>query len=107
MHERLESFWHQRIDDVTELALRLHGLLAAIDEGHGNKHRTNAELIDTAIQLGKARRDLADCDTALQRAVKGTYGFCGHCGAAIEATRLESFPAAKLCASCQFWSRQG
>jgi RNA polymerase-binding transcription factor DksA len=107
MRDRLENFWRQRIDEVTELTVRVHDLQAAVDEGgRAGKDRAAGELTETEIQLAHARRGLADSDVALQRFAKGTYGFCGHCGGTVEQERLDSLPAARLCTSCQFWSLQ-
>ena len=33
MRDRLESFWRQRIKEVTELTVRMHDMQAAVDEG--------------------------------------------------------------------------
>ena len=107
MRDRLESFWRQRINEVTELTVRMHDMQAAVDEGaSADKDGAASGLAETETQLAHARRGLADSDAALQRFAKGTYGFCGHCGASIEQHRLEILPAAKLCTSCQFWSLQ-
>jgi RNA polymerase-binding transcription factor DksA len=107
MRDRLEGVWRQRIKEVTELTVRMHDMQAAVDVGAGADKATAAsELAETELQLAHARRGLADSDAALQRFAKGTYGFCGHCGASIEEERLDTFPAAKLCMSCQFWSLQ-
>lgn len=107
MRNRLENSWRQRINEVTELTVRMHDLQAAVGTGgRPDQDRAAAELTDTEIQLAHARRDLADCDAALQRFAKGTYGFCGHCGGSIAQERLDTLPSAKLCSSCQFWSLQ-
>jgi RNA polymerase-binding transcription factor DksA len=105
MRDRLENFWRQQINEVTELTVRVHDLQAAVDDGgRAGKDRAAGELTDTEIRLADARRGLADSDVALQRFAKGTYGFCGHCGGTIEQERLDALPAVKLCTSCQFWS---
>jgi RNA polymerase-binding transcription factor DksA len=107
MRDRLEHFWRQRINEITELTVRVHDLQATVDDGgRAGKDRAAGELTDTEIRLVQARRGLADSDAALQRFAKGTYGFCGHCGGSIEEERLDTLPAAKLCTSCRFWSLQ-
>lgn len=47
------------------------------------------------------RSELADIKQALGRLHNGNYGVCIDCGAAIGYARLEAYPTAKRCLSCQ------
>jgi len=105
LRERLELLWRQQVGEVTSLTLRLHDARAALDGKLADDKAVAAVLTVMERQLELARRELAEHDAALQRFTKGTYGFCGHCGASIAEDRLASLPATRLCASCQFWSR--
>jgi DnaK suppressor protein len=110
LHKRLERLWRQRVDEVTELTVRLHDRRARVDadEGDGNDGvPAGLELAEIESQLEAARVGLSEADAALQRVLKGTYGFCGHCGGTIATERLAASPVARLCSSCQFWSRSG
>jgi RNA polymerase-binding transcription factor DksA len=106
MPEGLESLWRHRINDVTELTVRVHDLRTAIDEAPINRDRVIVDLTEAEARLAFARRGLADSDAALQRFARGTYGFCGHCEASIEPDRLAVQPDTKLCGSCLLWSGQ-
>ena len=44
---------------------------------------------------------LEEVEAALQRLKDGSYGECAHCGKDISAARLEAFPYAELCITCQ------
>ncbi|MFA5315868.1 MAG: TraR/DksA C4-type zinc finger protein [Dehalococcoidales bacterium] len=44
---------------------------------------------------------LVEIDHALDKLEKGTYGFCDHCGEAIDPARLEALPQASLCLKCK------
>ena len=47
------------------------------------------------------RSELADIKQALARMHNDNYGICIDCGAAIGYARLEAYPTAKRCLSCQ------
>lgn len=44
---------------------------------------------------------LEEVEAALQRLKDGSYGKCARCGKDISAARLEAFPHAELCITCQ------
>ena len=48
--------------------------------------------------LEQVESELADVEHALKRLDDGTYGVCEVCGEPINPRRLESSPAARLCA---------
>lgn len=45
--------------------------------------------------------EIGDIEAALQRIAHGTYGLCIRCGENISPERLEAWPTAKRCLSCQ------
>jgi RNA polymerase-binding transcription factor DksA len=51
-----------------------------------------------ASTLEQVEAELADVEHALKRLDVGTYGVCEVCGEPISPRRLESSPAARLCA---------
>jgi len=51
-----------------------------------------------AFILEQVDAELADVERALRRLDDGTYGVCEACGEPISPARLESSPAARLCA---------
>lgn len=108
LHKRLKRLWRQRVDEVTHLTVRLHDLRARIEAnmgGGGDAQLAGLGLKELEAQLEATRAGLSEADAALQRVVKGTYGFCGHCGETIATERLAASPVARLCGSCQFWSQ--
>jgi RNA polymerase-binding transcription factor DksA len=105
LRERLEQLWRHQVDEVTEWTIRLHDTRAALGQVPADHARVAAELATIEAHLEAARREFVELDGALARFAKGSYGFCGHCGDSVAANRLASLPSARLCASCQFWSR--
>jgi RNA polymerase-binding transcription factor DksA len=98
--------WRQQVEEVTEVTIRLHDARAEADRASVDGARINLDLGMIEAQLEASRRQLLECDAALARFAKGTFGYCGHCGKNIDAARLASMPATPVCASCQFWSRR-
>ena len=56
---------------------------------------------ETATQLGKRSRVLAEIDRSLHAINDGTYGLCIDCEEPISLKRLETIPWAPRCLSCQ------
>lgn len=54
-----------------------------------------------AATVDRLKNDLYEVSRALERIEKGTYGICKSCGEKIEEERLEAFPTATTCLSCQ------
>ena len=54
----------------------------------------------SAAPEGRRQQDIKKIDAALKRLDEGEYGDCLKCGEAIAPGRLESDPAAPLCAAC-------
>ncbi len=68
----------------------------------GRLSRMNAlqmQAMSAALE-GRRQQDLKKIDAALERLDEGEYGHCLKCGEAIAPGRLESDPAAPLCAAC-------
>jgi DnaK suppressor protein len=108
LHKRLEGLWRQQVEEVTDLTVRLHDARAAVEAISGDdkdRQFARVELEVIEARLATTRVGLSEADAALQREVKGTYGICGHCGGNIAPERLAASPVARLCGSCQFWSR--
>jgi DnaK suppressor protein len=51
--------------------------------------------------LGRAEREIADIDRALERIERRSYGLCDDCDRAIPLERLEAIPMALTCIECQ------
>lgn len=70
---------------------------------------TDAGDISTANQLSEVsnaevardRAELRDIVAAEARIAAGTYGNCIDCGVAVPLARLQAYPTAKRCISCQ------
>ena len=57
------------------------------------------QAMSAALEV-RRQQDLKKIEAALKRLDEGEYGYCFKCGEAIAAGRLESDPAAPLCAAC-------
>lgn len=51
--------------------------------------------------LKRELEEFGDITAALQRILSGSYGICTECGADIEKARLDAYPAAPRCLTCQ------
>jgi RNA polymerase-binding transcription factor len=60
---------------------------------------TAEQEIDIAL-LGNEAQLLADCNDALERIRRGTFGVCEQCGQQIAVSRLEAVPHARTCLAC-------
>ena len=66
----------------------------------------NSSLADLLIDVSLADIDrfveeIREIDASLRRIAHGSYGFCTDCGSEIEVARLQAYPTAKRCRSCQ------
>lgn len=76
---------------------------AAIDQVIEGGDYANADLI-AALDLAEVQRDvveLRELQAARARLEAGTYGICVDCEVDIPIERLEAYPAAIRCTSCQ------
>lgn len=90
IHAELTSS-HQ--EDYSELAGMVHD---AGDESF-------AELLRGINLTTRAREldEIRDVEAALERIKNGTYATCADCGDAITHERLDAYPTAKRCITCQ------
>lgn len=96
--EELREIIHRELanseqEDFTELAGMVHD---AGDESF-------AELLRGINFTTRAREleELRDIEAALERIKNGVYGRCAECGEPIALERLEAYPTAKRCITCQ------
>jgi DnaK suppressor protein len=84
--------------------------IAASGEGLGltnqSKITDDDGLADAAAEMDIAlvrreSRELRDIEAALTRMDAGSYGSCADCGDEIGQARLQAYPAAMRCVSCQ------
>lgn len=48
--------------------------------------------------------DLADVEGAIQRIIRGSYGYCEECDREIAFDQLETHPEARFCVDCEYES---
>jgi len=59
-------------------------------------------LVDVSLaEITRDVQEIRDIDAALRRIATGTYGTCARCREPISRARLEVYPTAKRCLSCQ------
>jgi DnaK suppressor protein len=59
-------------------------------------------LIDVNLaEISREVGEVRDIDGAMRRISDHTYGSCVDCGDPIDSTRLEAYPTAKRCLTCQ------
>jgi DnaK suppressor protein len=58
---------------------------------------TDVNLAEISLEVQEVR----DIDAAQQRIADRTYGVCMDCGEPIDPARLEAYPTAKRCLTCQ------
>lgn len=110
MKER-SSFLHQV---KTDLLARREDLLKLLDEQSGKGDKESGGVKDVADEVASLTMDklqnsieeaeiseLKLIEEALERIEKGSYGVCIECGNEIQLKRLEYFPYAARCISCQ------
>jgi RNA polymerase-binding transcription factor DksA len=75
------------------------------ESGEGDSTGVARDRDRTVVELARATID--DIDRALAKIADGSYGWCDHCGEAIDRPRLEALPAARLCLDCKGNPRGG
>lgn len=94
------------------LRTAIHAALVRSDEEQyaqiaGQVHDAEDEaLADLLVDVNLADitreiQELRDVDAALRRIVMGTYGVCIGCQETIARERLDAYPTAKRCVTCQ------
>lgn len=109
--EHLEALRQRMQTQVDELVARDASLRAQLSSEAsatannflaGAEGALNNESDDEAVaQLHHEQGELAALNDALARMASGHYGWCGACGEAISAARLDAMPEARLCIQCQ------
>ncbi len=83
--------------NITEIDSELRSLLPA----DWNEQATQLENQDALEGIEKSKlQEVHQIREALLRIGQGTYGFCAHCGEAIDPRRLKALPTATRCISC-------
>jgi len=73
----------------------------ALDDEHDSEGATvGFERARVGGLLVRSRRHVTDLEAAAQRAMDGSYGYCGVCGTAIGTERLAALPATQRCITC-------
>ena len=76
---------------------------ALADQVHDTKDHAIAQaLVETGnAEVRRDTEELQDIDAALERIRAGSFGRCVECGTVIPEARLDAYPAAKRCLTCQ------
>lgn len=70
----------------------------AASDSEANEESSHDRFTALVTQL---QEKVSDIDAALFRISDGSYGYCTHCKAQIDADRLSILPTAQLCLSCE------
>lgn len=92
-----QSEWTRRLDAIKQDRRRARGPLDP-DFSEQAVQRENDATLDALDARGHAA--LVAIRAALSRIEAGNYGWCGGCGAPIEAARLRAEPEADRCMAC-------
>jgi RNA polymerase-binding transcription factor DksA len=102
---QLQAQRRQLIEDIQQGLLqtgeeRLHALAGSVHDSAEEAVSSLLVDVDTAI-VQQHRHELDDAENALARIVDGNYGVCSDCGTGISYPRMEAYPTAKRCITCQ------
>lgn len=67
----------------------------------GDESLANALADFNVTMLDRQVHEIRDIEAAFQRIKRDEYGVCSDCGDDIEFTRLQAYPTAKRCITCQ------
>ena len=87
----------------TLIASKREDYLELAGSVHDSGEESVADLLE-GLNLAQREREvaeLADVEGALARLAAGRYGICADCGDTIAPDRLDAWPTAKRCLSCQ------
>jgi DnaK suppressor protein len=107
--ERLAGQLRLRLGEVREQirAALLRRDTESYAELAGQVHNTDGEavagvLVDVNLaEISRETQEVRDIDAALARIRLGTYGVCVQCNEPIGRMRLQAYPTARLCLTCQ------
>ncbi len=98
--EQEEHDIKSRLAKITERDAHEHGWRTDFPQFGSKDDENAAEVATFQDNLGLEKdlqHSLDEVRHALEKMANGTYGACERCGGAIEAARLEAFPAARHC----------
>lgn len=93
LHKQLESLSSQ---DPFENDERLSDTAAVDSEARSEENHDRVSSL-----LSETRESIAEIEIVLDKIEKGTYGTCSNCGQPIGDSRLDVFPMAEYCLSCE------
>ena len=85
----------------TDIASRLGDAVSDAGDDQADQGAKTFEREHELALTHNARELLAQNERAIARIEAGTYGTCESCGEAIGKARLQAFPRATLCVSCE------
>jgi DnaK suppressor protein len=98
---------------LARIAYERGGVISRADmaaEHFNNSFQSRAQILterQTEFALNEHETaQLVDIDAALKRIEAGTYAQCSDCGTAIPPARLNAYPTAKRCITCQTQKEQ-
>jgi len=102
---KLESEKKRLEDELSKIAKKKGKKFTPIYPEYGNRDEENAaEVEEYEIHLAldkNLEKLLSEVVIALVKIKNGTYGYCENCHEEINSERLEAFPAASTCITCQ------
>ena len=102
-------------DALIKMRDRLTGQITALSDDSlkyiddaSSEDRTDDFDREFALNLVSSEHDsVYEINNALRRIEEGTYGLCDGCGCAIDKTRLQALPFARMCVRCQSEQERG
>ncbi|MDD3017471.1 MAG: TraR/DksA family transcriptional regulator [Comamonas sp.] len=105
LRTQLEARKEQLLQELDEVQVAHRERMKAANSAPQDAYATQAnQVAQDAVRDAEARRDhdeLVAVRAALERVQDGSYGACQECGADIGLARLQAFPAALRCITCQ------
>jgi len=108
----IETFKQQLLNDrqalLDRIAQQRGGAVSRVDMAAEHDVRASDARAQATTEISEEfaineheTAELAAIDAALERLAQGLYGQCADCGVDIPAARLEAYPMALRCVSCQ------
>lgn len=103
--QQLDARFHALRAEIRDVLLRSdrEGYADIAGQVHDVEEEALADLL-VDINLAEITRDvreIRDIDAALNRIARGEYGVCIRCAEPVSRQRLDAYPTAKRCLSCQ------